>query len=243
VFSARSALGVSTIAYAVAFNIPFSMLAVSFDYPDVLRRPPGEVLEMFSAGGGALVLTWYGFTLIAALLLPLALALSLRSGWIKEYPGLSIGAAIAGALSSLAQAVGLSRWVFAVPALAGSYVDPAASDAAKQVAAGMFMTLNLYGGVAIGEHLGQLFLAFFIALTATMQLRSGQGVQAAIGFLAAIALIVGLGEGVAIALGHSGEPFGLVTIAGFMVLTVWLVATGLRDLGRAKPASDPHHAS
>ena len=42
--------GVFLIAMPVAFNTAFGMLAARFDYPDILRRPTGEVLARFRAG-------------------------------------------------------------------------------------------------------------------------------------------------------------------------------------------------
>jgi hypothetical protein len=70
-----------------------------FDYPAVLRRPAGEILTLFNAGGTRLILTWHAFAFLALLFVPLA------------------------------------------------------------AAEGTFNLINLYGGVAIGEHIGQLMTA------------------------------------------------------------------------------------
>ena len=43
--------------------------------------------------------------------------------------------------------------------------------------------------------------------------------------------------GIALALGQSGEMFALATIAGFLGLTVWLIATGI-GLFRSKSVTD-----
>ena len=45
------AASVLLIALPIAFNAAFAGLALAFDYPDILRRPTGEVLERFRAGG------------------------------------------------------------------------------------------------------------------------------------------------------------------------------------------------
>jgi len=73
---ARPALGTATIALAILFNLPYALLAASFDYPAILRHPPAEVLARFAAGGAGLVLTWYAFALAALALTPLAIGLS-----------------------------------------------------------------------------------------------------------------------------------------------------------------------
>ncbi len=218
--------GASAIALAIAFNVPFSILAATYDYPDILRGGAAEALEKFAAGGGALILTWHAFALTALALAPMAMALALTASRVAETPGLAIGAAIAGALASFAQAVGLFRWVFVVPGLARAHADPASAPEAKEAAERTFDLINQYGGVAIGEHLGQVLTALFVALTAKMQWSESQRATAGIGFASAVAIVVGANEGVAIAMGVSGEGFATTTIAGFMGLTVWLIATG-----------------
>lgn len=228
-------LGATTIAFAIAFNVPFSILASTFDYPDVLRRPAGQVLDMFHAGGASLILTWHGFAIAALLLVPLSIALSLRADRLVSAPALAIGAAIAGSLAGLAQAIGLWRWVFVVPELARVHADPASSEPARLAAEQTFSLINLYGGVAIGEHIGQLLTALFVVLLALIQFREASRVTAIIGFAAAAAILVGTNEGLAIALGNSGETFGLITVAGFLGLSAWLVSTGLTLTGVRSP--------
>ena len=65
------AAAVLLIALPIAFNGAFAALAATFDYPDVLRRPTGEVLERFAQGGSRLVLLWWAFAMTAILLAPL----------------------------------------------------------------------------------------------------------------------------------------------------------------------------
>ena len=48
--SAQTVAGLFLIVLPVAFNVAFGLLAARFDYPDVLRRPTGEVLERFPEG-------------------------------------------------------------------------------------------------------------------------------------------------------------------------------------------------
>ena len=68
----RNLAGILLILTPVAFNALFTLLAVTFEYPDILREPPGYVLRRFDAGGTGLVATWYAFTLTAVLFVPLA---------------------------------------------------------------------------------------------------------------------------------------------------------------------------
>ena len=68
----RRLAGVLLILTPIAFNLLFTLLSVTFEYPDILREPAGYVLERFDAGGAGLIATWYGFMLTAVLLVPLA---------------------------------------------------------------------------------------------------------------------------------------------------------------------------
>jgi hypothetical protein len=223
-------VGLCAIAFAILFNTPFSILASTFEYPDILRRPSGEVLDAFAAGGSGLILTWHAFAWVAILLVPLSCALALTGGRPERFPALAIGAAIAGSIAGLAQAIGLWRWVFVIPELARSHAAADASPEVKLAVEQAFVILNQYGGVAIGEHIGQLMTALFALLLATLQLREGRRVTGAVGLVAAATIFVGTTEGVAIALGGSGEIFALLTVGGFLVLSLWFVLTGVTRL-------------
>src|SRR5215204_7554373 len=69
--TSRRLTGVLLILTPIAFNLLFTLLSVTFEHPDILRQPPGYVLERFDAGGAGLVATWYGFMLTAVLFVPL----------------------------------------------------------------------------------------------------------------------------------------------------------------------------
>lgn len=221
-------LGASAIAMAIGFNLPYANLVAIYDYPDILRRPAAEALSRFSEGGTALILTWHAFAWAALLLVPLSIGLALTPANRATSDGLAIAAAITGALSGFAQAIGLWRWVFVIPALARRHAE---GDAADRVAAeGFFDILNTWGGVAIGEHLGQLLLVFFVLALSVLQWRQGRRLTGGIGFATAITIAIGTTEGLAIALGQNGELFSLFTIAGFLGLSLWLILIGLRLL-------------
>jgi hypothetical protein len=68
--------GVLLVTLPLAFNAVFAVLAATFDYPDVLRRPTDEVLARFRGGGTTLVLWWWAFALTAVVLVPLAVLLA-----------------------------------------------------------------------------------------------------------------------------------------------------------------------
>ena len=217
------ATGTGFIALGVYLNIPYTALALMFDYPDILRRPAGEILARFAAGGTGLVLVWYAFVAAALALIPLALGASrtLRfGGW----------AATAGVLAGVFQALGLARWVFVVPWLAETAADPATSPAAREAVFAVFEALHRFAGVAVGEHLGQLATAAWAAALSLGWRRSGQAgpAESALGLGAAGLILIGLAEGFGTVLPVALDAFGLATLAGYLVLSVWMVVAGWR---------------
>jgi hypothetical protein len=221
--------GMATIALAVGFNIPFAILGRTFHYPDILREPVAIVLDRFHSGGAGLVLTWYAFMLSAVLMVPVAAALATQLPALADRPTARTLTLLSGSAAGLLQAIGLSRWVFAVPALARIQTDPIATDAVRAQAQTTFEMLNNWGGVAIGEHLGQILTVTFVLAVAAAQLVRKSRldmVAAATGLLAALMIAIGLGEGIALATSTDPGMLGLFTVIGYMAFTVWLILTG-----------------
>lgn len=225
----RTLLGLAALSLALAFNLPFALLAANFDYPDILRHPAGEVLDAFAAGGPSLILTWYAFALSAVGLIFFAPALALTTADWPRRPGLAVAAALFGVLAGLAQAIGLFRWVFAVPALAALHADPATDAATRVGLETAFTLLNGWGGVAIGEHLGQILTLAWVALAALQALASSQRLArpaAAVAALAVAGIGLGLGEGLSLALGQEAPLLAMATVAGYLAFSLWLLVSG-----------------
>ncbi len=232
--------GISAIALAIAFNVPFTILSMIFQYPDILRLAAGQVLDRFHAGGPGLVLTWYAFMLSALAMAPVAVALSVHARGAGPHPVLRQMVLLGGVSAGLLQAIGLSRWVFAIPPLAALHASPSSIDTQKQSAEVIFDMLNNWGGIAIGEHLGQLMTVLFIASLSLLQVQASGRLQkgaALTGFVAAIAVLAGMGEGLAIALGERGDIFGAFTVTGYLALTLWLILTGATLLAGSPSAA------
>src|SRR3954462_5556300 len=105
--------GLLLIVVPLAFNVAFALLAARFDYPDVLRRPTGEVLAKFRAGGTSLVLAWGAFALTHDFMVPLGWLLSPDTD--DADPTLLAVVTTIGVLAALVQFLGLIRWPFLVP--------------------------------------------------------------------------------------------------------------------------------
>lgn len=154
------AAGVVLIVAPLWFNIAFTLLARRFDYPDILRRPTGEILERFHAGGSALILLWWTF-MLSGLLMVLAAVLL---GQVLGFAGIVPVATTIGVLAGLVQVLGLLRWVYAVPPLARAYTDPTLPAEQREVTAAVFRALHQYLGVGVGEHLGYLLTGIWSVL-------------------------------------------------------------------------------
>lgn len=154
-------IGLLFILGAALLFVPYTALTILFDYPNVLRLEAGEILTRFHAGGTPLILTWWTFALVG---LPLLGAYTLLGQRLENRTNMVRLATTIGIVGLLVQMVGLLRWTFVVPALAKEYVggDPAAQAAARA----SFITIHQYGGVALGEHLGQLFTIIWTVLMA-----------------------------------------------------------------------------
>ena len=161
------AAGVVLIAAPVWFNTTFALLGRRFDYPDILRRPAGEILERFLAGGSGLILLWWTFMLSGVLLILAAVLL----GQVLGLGGVVLVATTFGVLAGLVQMLGLLRWVYVVPALARAYGDPTLGPEQREVSAAVFRALHQYLGVGVGEHLGYLFTGIWSVLIGSVSSR------------------------------------------------------------------------
>lgn len=213
-------------ALAIGFNLPFQQLATTFDYPGILREDPATILDRFAAGGPSLILTWYAFAFAALMFLPVGMAHALGAGRMAQSPALAVAAAVTAALAGVMQAMGLLRWVMVVPGLAAS------GDVEG------FALIHAFGGVAVGEHLGQSLTAAHVGLIALIQWRERRWPTAVLGALTVALILAGSLEGVALAIGRSGEAFGLMAVAGYLGLTLWMLASalGLSGLRLPRPA-------
>ena len=219
-------VGIALIAFAIGFNLPYVWLASTFDYPAILRSPPGVILAAFADGGAPLVIAWAAFALAALLFAPIAVGVAMVTRR-RGYPSSEVAAL--GIAAGVTQAIGLSRWVYAVPGLAASWVASADDAATRTAIETTFTTLHQFAGVGIGEAIGQSLTAFWligVALGQRRHPRFGSRV-AGVGLIGGLILLLGLVEGLATVIPFDPGLFGLAALVGFLVLTVWLIWTGI----------------
>ena len=156
------ALAIVVAVFVAAANAPYVWLIQNFGYDDILRESTATILRRFYLGGDAIVLAWLGFAAGALLFIPVVLVFRrlLREQGIDDD-----GASILGIASAVAQVTGLLRWVYVVPALASAYMAQDSTDATRQAIVMTFDGIHRFGGMVIGEAVGQLLLAGWTALT------------------------------------------------------------------------------
>jgi Domain of unknown function (DUF4386) len=219
-------VGMALVAFAVAFNLPYMRLAAAFDYPAILRSPPGVILAAFADGGAPLILTWAAFTLAALMFAPIAIGMAK----VTERSGHASSAIAAlGIAAGVTQAIGLSRWVYAVPGLAARWSASAHDPGQRAAIEATFMALHQFAGVGIGEAIGQSLTAFWLIGVAIGQRRHPRFNRwpAILGVSGGVILLTGLVEGLATVIPFDPGAFGLAAPVGFLVLSVWMIWTGV----------------
>lgn len=208
------------VAFLVMATIPYSLLISEFGYDDILRAPPLEILQKFHDGGDRLIWIWFAFAISALMFIPVAVGL----GKVASKSDSSTSVLNILAISSaLVQAIGLLRWVFVVPLLAGTTTNPASSEAAKTSAIQLFQAFHQFGGVLLGEFIGQLLLAIWTLLIA-IRLYHSRVLPRIMAYMGAITLplwVLGMSEHL-----HTVMPNLTViatTPAAFMLWEAWLL--------------------
>jgi hypothetical protein len=221
----RQTTGILFILGAVLVNIPYTLLIMNFDYPDILRKPAGEILERFAAGGSSLTWTWLSFAWVG---LPLLFAILLLPKVLNDESPLGLLALFFGAVGAFVQMVGLLRWPFVVPILARLYIDPQASAATQEAAIAVFQAIHQYGGVVLGEHIGQIFSILWMVLLSLSFLKNKLFPRwlPLAGFAASIVYFLAQGELLATAI--PGFPvWDAAGLVGSLMWLAWMFALGV----------------
>ena len=217
------------VVVPIAFNVAFFELSRAFDYPDILRKEPDEILRRFDAGGAGLILRWEALLVSALLMLPLAALLAVVLG---ASPALSVLSVVVGSVAALVQGLGLVRWPFAVPELARRYVaapDGPDGDATRQSVTVIFATLHRLLGVGIGEHLGYLFTGLWTLLVAASIVSTTvlPGWLGIVGVPIGIALLIGTLEFVGPNEREGWALAGTIVPIAYIAWSIWLIALGI----------------
>ena len=210
-------IGWLLIAGAVGVLIPYSILTIIFDYPDILRQNTSIILTKFHEGGNELIWTWFFFALIGLPLIPAYILIGQK--FENKAPLVRMATTI-GVIGLIVQMIGLLRWTFVVPVLADSFVH-ATDEATKAAAIVSFKTIHQFAGVILGEHLGQLFtIAWTVMMTISFaKLKLMPKWVNWLGIISSLIYLLAQAELFATVI----KGFPVWDMAGFIGSTLWLV--------------------
>lgn len=221
-------LGLLLLAEAALSFAPLIVLGPAIGWPASLSQPAAVQLQAIAAAPGAVAVGYGLYLLYSVLVAPALIGLAVRVFGGLQQP-LAASVAAFAALSTLARAIGILRWLTVMPELAAARA--AASPVAMQHLDALFEAINSLAG-GIGELLGvSLFMALAMALLCAggWQRRTLPRPLAAAGLVVA-AMLAGL---FAPAL---GIPLSVPIALAVTALTLWMVAAGAWCLwaGRAR---------
>lgn len=215
----NKALAVLLFLFPIVVQIPFSILAMKFGYPDVLRKDAGTVLTNYNNLGSGIIWTWYIYAVSIILFLAANVLISQKIS--KRF---SIWLFTLGTISGTIQLIALLRWVFLVPLLARAYVD-AENEASRHMITLLFEVQNSYLGIGLGEHLGQAtMVAWTIILTINLVPKRTR--LRWLGYASGTALAIGLTEHLTTVFQNPIHNLDKVTAVGFILWSVWLIGLG-----------------
>lgn len=222
----RKLAGIFFIIGAALVNIPYTLLIINFDYPDILRLPTAEILTRFQSGGNPLIYTWLAFAWVG---LPMLFgAIMLKRILEKEGSLFLETATTLGVIGFIVQVIGLLRWVFVVPVLARIFTDPAADAVTKTAVAAVFTAVHQYGGVILGEHIGQLLIVLWMSMISGIIQRSVIFSKwvAWLGWFASAVYLLAQTELLATAI-PSFPVIGWAGLTGSLLWLLWMIVIGV----------------
>jgi hypothetical protein len=115
--------------------------------------------------------------------------------------------------------IGLLRWTFVVPVLANNYVP--GNEMQKEVSKLAFLVIHQFGGVILGEHIGQLFTIIWTTMMtkAFIKLKLFPKWVNWLGYIASTIYLMAQAELFATVI----PGFPVWNMAGFIGSTLWLI--------------------
>jgi hypothetical protein len=213
---------ITAIAIHVALMLTayFGLVTV-FDFPDILRTEPGNILAKFRANRALVQGFYLAFTWSQVAFVCVVLAMRERLG---EHGALTRAATHLGVIAGFAQAVGFSRWPFVV----GSLADRFAQDPDTTLV--VLDALHRAVGVAVGEHLFFCFEALWAGATALHLFASRTNLHGSRPTAWSL-LTIGIAIGI-YSLEQLGGPFavlGPLNVYAHGALLFWLIGFAVRE--------------
>jgi hypothetical protein len=222
------AAGLVLLVQGFSLFAPMAVLGAAIQWPDSLDYPPSKMLPLLREQLDAVRLgygLYLGYSLLFLVTGVLTVRLAARRGPLGALALIAIGAA---AVSALARAIGILRWLTGSVVLAEAHAAPGLSAEGRAAIEAVQAAVNAWGG-AIGEHLGvAAFAAIWALATSLLILRERQ--------LPAWAGLTGLVVGGVVAM-PALELLGIAPPVSIVLSTtaiqLWFMALGGLFLWRA----------
>ena len=154
--------GTTMLVHVTALVVGFYILAMVFEFPDILRMSAEYRLSLFLENSGIILPTYYLLALTG--ITQILVSIFLRQVLDDNKGTLVLLATVFGVLTGIFQAVGFIRWPILIPYIADAMANANASGVSKEVVAFAEGAFNRYVGMAVGEHLGFLAQATWTTL-------------------------------------------------------------------------------
>mmetsp|Transcript_30179 Transcript_30179/g.61268 ORF Transcript_30179/g.61268 Transcript_30179/m.61268 type:complete len:280 (-) Transcript_30179:1057-1896(-) len=193
----RNATVTLLIIFVVLIFVPLGILGAAIDWPNNLSEDADHNLPLLLEEQQSVFWGYFIYLIYSILFYPVAYMMGryiAGSGGVFS-PWLHLGSGFA-ALSAVTRAIGLSRWLFAMPTLARIYVDPNTTETMREAVVVSYDMLNAWGG-GIGELLGvSSFASLWVVCTSVLFLQSQEwpSWMGWAGFIVAIDLAINLLE-------------------------------------------------
>lgn len=226
VVKTEKTIGILLISGGVLLFVPYTLLTIIFEYPNILRQETGVILTKFHEGGNRLIWAWFSFAMVGLPLLPAYILIGQKFENCLPFVRWTT---VLGIIGLIVQMIGLLRWTFVVPILANSYIN--GNEIVKETSKIAFQVVHQYGGVILGEHLGQIFTIIWTVMMsyAFSQLETFPKWLIFLGYISSGVYLLGQAELFATVLPN----FPVWDLAGFLGSTawlVWLIAVGVQFL-------------
>jgi len=217
-------LGVLLIVEALLLFASLAVLGKAIGWPGSLGNPAAQQLAAVHANADMVTLGYGLYLLYSVLVAPVMIGMA-----AKVFGGLNRPAAatvaVFGALSALARAIGILRWLTVMPMLAAAHAAGGPEQRAQIEL--LFSALNSYGG-GIGEVLGvALFMALSLGTLCAAALRSG-GMPRWLAVLGLVSTVLLAG----LLLPVFGGPKLVPVAAAVGLLSLWMLAAGVWAMRR-----------
>jgi hypothetical protein len=196
----KKILSISLIIYGLLILVSNTLLAIYFNFPDILRESSKVRFDLFIQNSSIIIPTYYLFLITAFIqtLVPIMFYYVLNRKDLYSAITLCLGV-----LAGIYQTLGFVRWIVVIPYLGNQSTDVTLLEGFA----------NAYFGMSVGEHLGTLFLGMWLVLLGAQMIENKIFNK----LISCIGLISGVGLSI-----WSFESLG-ISILGIITLPVWVL--------------------